>query len=340
MIAALLAVLLGAVQIATPGGDGIEVRASLAPDSVRLGERTWLTVRVSGVEEDDEIHFPELPDTGSVVGLGVPRLQHDRSAGVRTARYELVAWRVGDLEVPLADVRVTRGGTAILLPLTSPQLRVVSVLPAGTALEGLTWRPPADVVGPNWSLAEKISAVGLALALFLGVLAYLRRRRAGQEPPRPPPRPARERALDALAGLRAGGLLDAGEFKAFYSQLSQIVRSFLAESAPGWRLDLTTSELIQAAHGSGLSEAEAQVLGGLLDGADMVKFARRRPSVGQAEGALDTAGRWIAAFQPVVVQPPAQEEPHETIGEGGETLTELDAIFAEGAGSVTEEGSR
>ncbi|UCF19862.1 MAG: hypothetical protein JSU87_00140 [Gemmatimonadota bacterium] len=340
MIAALLTVLLGFVQVASSGEEDIEVRVSLAPDTARVGERTWLTVSVSGVAEADEIHFPELPDTGSVVGLGVPRVLHDRSAGTRSARYELAAWQIGDLELPLGDVRVTRGATEILLPLASVRLHVVSVLPADAALDGLAWRPPADVVGPNWSLAERLAAALLALALVLGLLAYLRRRGAAQPPPREPPRPPRERAFDALAALRAGGLLAAGEFKAFYSHLSRIVRSFLAEMAPGWRLDLTTRELMSVAQSGGLSETEALVLGGLLGGADMVKFARRRPTRSEAEAALETARRWIASFQPVVVQAPSREQPIEKPEGGGEALTALDAIFAESAGQGTEETAR
>ncbi len=165
------------------------------------------------------------------------------------------------------------------------------------------------MVGANWSLAEKLAAAGLALALILATLLYVRRRRAvGQPFPGIPGKSPRERALGALEILAASGLLDVGELKAFYSELSRVMREFLADSERRWGNDLTTSELLMEVAKDGVSHADMQTIADLLVEADLVKFARRRPAAGRSEMALQRARIWIESFErPSAVAPGAAE---------------------------------
>src|SRR5262249_46017098 len=90
-----------------------------------------------------------------------------------------------------------------------------------------------DIAGPEsvprdlrpWYLAGAALAALLALALGWRWLRRRRRAVAAALSPRPP----HEIAVDALRALRARRLPEAGEFKEFYSALSDIVRRYLED---------------------------------------------------------------------------------------------------------------
>jgi hypothetical protein len=289
----------------------IELRAALLPDSARIGEVVTLTLSVSRVPESAEVVFPELPDTGAVTALGPPSLLNDGEPGSRSALYELAAWDVGDLTLPGAVVRVVTGTSELRLPLPDLVVHVESVLPAGADPETLAWRPAADVMGGNWSLQEKLAGAALALALVLAAVLYLRRRGSFAPVPVPPGRPPRERAAAAFDWLEESGLAEAGELKAFYSALSQIVREFLVATDEAWGLDLTTPEVAAAVGDGGVDASRASALRELLADADLVKFSGRRPRVEEAYEALQAARRWVEEFERAVVQ--EEPEPGEQV---------------------------
>lgn len=304
----------------------IQVQAEVSHDSVRIGEPLTLMVTVSGVVGAADVEFPSLPDSGAITALGPPSLLPDR--GGRSARYELAAWEFGDLTLPPADVRVVTDAAELLIPLPVVSLHVVSVLPADADVDTLAWKPAADVMGPNWGTGEKLAALGLALALAVATVLYLRRRAEVQPVPLPPARSARAVALEALEWLEASGMIEAGELKGFFSALSHILREFLARTDGGWGLDLTTAELMALVGMDGVPENQVRSLGGLLDRADMVKFARQRPTRAQAGRALDAARHWLSSFERAVPEPEVEssEEAREL---EFEALADLDMMFAE-----------
>jgi len=318
-----VALLMLTVQAVPGGGGGVEVRAIVAPDSLRIGDRITLSVEVSGVTAGAEVVFPQLPDSGAVVALGPPLLLPVEADGTRSARYELAVWSVGVVPLPEAEVRIVTEAAELLIAVPALTVDVASVLPEAADLDTLAWGPPADVVGGNWSTQEKLAAGGLALTLLLAAVLYARRRASVQPPLLPPVQPPRARALAALERLAAAGLAEAGELKGLYSALSYIVREFLADTDPAWRVDLTTAELVEAVSRDGLGERRQRALAGLLAGADLVKFARRRPSRAQAARALDATRRWIVEFERVVVEPPPESE-----AEPGLAPQPLDALLA------------
>ncbi len=309
----------------------IQVQAAVSHDSVRIGEPLSLMVTVSGVVGAADVAFPALPDSGAITALGPPTLLADR--GAHSARYELAAWALGDLTLTPADVRVVTDAAELRIPLPAVNLHVVSVLPADADTDTLAWKSPADVLGPNWSTGEKLAALGLAVVLALATFLYLRRRGEVQPVPVPPARSARAVALEALERLEASGMIEVGELKGFFSALSHILRVFLAATDRAWGLDLTTRELMAFVGMDGVLETQVRSLGGLLDRADMVKFARQRPTRAQAGRALDAARHWLTSFERAVPEPepiePEAESGEEALELEFEALTDLDKMFAE-----------
>lgn len=326
-------VVLMALSLQTGGQreSDVQVRATVAPDSVLIGQRLTLRVTVSGLGADGAVELPALADSGVITALSPPLVLGDRDDGVWSARYELAAWDLGVLALPGGSVRVVTDSGEMLIPLPEMTVTVVSVLPEEADLDTLPWQPPADVVGGNWSLAEKLAGALVALALLTAAVFYLRRRGASQPLPVPSGKDPRERALEALDSLAGSGLAEGGEMKAFYSALSQIIREFIAGSRAEWGLDLTTSELRAALAEYGVAGTDVQVAGELLETSDSVKFARTRPKVSYALDDLQVARRWIADFEsPILVPETAEVERGVAEGEdaGEYEVTALEDLFA------------
>ncbi len=316
-----------AAQVAPQGPGGISVQAVVAPDSVRIGQLLTLTVTVSGVADNAEVSFPELPDTGTVAALGPPQVLGDMEPGVRGARYRLAAWNTGQLALPEAEVRIVAGVTELAVPFPDVTVRVAPLIPADADLDTLPWQPAADVVGGNWSMAERLAATGLLLAVLIGAVVLVRRSGVASPVPVPSGTPPRDRALAALDRLQEAGLAEAGEFKGYYSALSQIVRDFLADTESRWGLDLTTPELVAAVGGAKVDPSEVLSLGQLLIGADLVKFARQRPTPDEAARSLGTARGWIEAFEPPRAKPVELAEPATPFREGEPEQDEWDTAL-------------
>lgn len=275
----------------------VTLSASVSPDTVTIGDPFYLAIRVEGLG-GASVEFPIIPDTGAVAALEPPVVRGDQPSA-RTAVYTMTAWRVGELRVPDAELILLRDGVENRMPLPGASVYVRSVLPADADPDTLTYQPARGVVGPNWSLAEKLAGGALALALLLAVALYLRRRnRATRQIGAPPPRPPRERALEALDRLAQSGLIESGEYKAFYSKLAQILREFIALERPGWGVDLTSGELLAATRAANLDHIQLEALRQLLNEADLVKFARRSTPRGRAGQDLEATRRWVRDFRP------------------------------------------
>lgn len=333
MTALSIAILALSAQLPTAAGGAIEASARLEPDTVEVGVPVVLTVALSSVPPAAVVLFPELPDSGRLIALGPPRT-FPVETEARTARYELVAWETGDLKVPGAGIRVVVDEAELTIPFPDLTLHVASVLPGDADLETIAWRPPADVVGADWSSLEIAAAATLLLALLTGAFLYLRRRGRAIPVPRPAPMAPRERALVGLDLLSRHGLVEAGELKGFYSALSLIVRRFLAETEEGWGLDLTTRQLVSRVGEDGVTESDVCALEALLSQADLVKFAGLRPAANEASAALKLARGWLEDFErierPLDLGP---AEVDDTVEDGAEgVLAELDEVFLATAG--------
>ncbi len=104
-------------------------------------------------------------------------------------------------------------------------------------------KPPEDLAFPWRSVllsgAVLVALLGTGIALYY-VLNRFRRAAA------PPPRPAHEVALEALAHLRAQRLPQAGQFEAYYVSLSAIVRTYLEDGLQVRAPEMTTEEFLVA----------------------------------------------------------------------------------------------
>ncbi len=298
---------------AASGAAAQEVRVAVTPDTVTVGDVFHAAIRVD-LPAGFRLERPDsLPVSGDIENAGrrIDTSEPLEEGGERlTLAYPLTAWKPGPVELPALALRlIGPGEDPRTLDVRLPTTVVRSVLPTDTA--GVEPRPLKDVLGANRVLWPILLAIALALAAAAAAMYWIHRRRPASEPVLAPGLPPRERALAALDRVRELGLLEAGEVKAFYTLVTDAVREFIEAVEPRWSRDLTTSELLGLLPGE-VEEGARERLGDLLQAADLVKFARRRPDPAAAIEEWQAARDWVASFDRPLVEAGAGPEPEHT----------------------------
>jgi len=170
---------------------------------------------------------------------------------------------------------------------------------AGQNQEALTIRDikPPEQLPFDWLPYGVLAAVVLAVGgLGAGVFFYLNRPHALGLPPTPP---AHEIALEALRRLRAQRLIEKKEFETYYVTLSAIVRTYLEDGLHLRAPEMTTEEFLPlVSQDRRLGTTQREQLSEFLSQADLVKFARHVPGLGEGEAAYEAARRLIEDTRP------------------------------------------
>jgi len=285
----------GAVVADEPAAP-VTMHARVESDHPTIGQRFRYLMEVSaqpGVEVVVTQPADRLGDF-EIVDFGVdPPVQRDGQTVV-SRWWRLVGWSPGDhaIESPPVKYHVP-GEEQRDAPPDTQHVTVASVL--GDANETTDIR---DIAGPEavprdlrpWYVAG--GTLAALIALVLGV-RWLRRRRRRAETATPP-RAAHEIAAEALRALRERHLPEVGEFKEFYSTLSDIVRRYLEDRFGVHAPEMTTEEFLAAtSRGAALERSHRALLGAFLAESDLVKFARFVPSLGDSERAFAAAERFV-----------------------------------------------
>jgi hypothetical protein len=272
-------------------------RTAVVPDSITVGSVFRVAIRVA-VPAGGRIVFPDTLAVPENVEAAARRdIEVDTADGgslTYTAVYALTAWKPGGIRLEPAPLRLEDPSGSRRLEATFPEIRVRSVLPPDSA--GLEPRPAKDVLGPSRLMWPLVLGALLVVAAIVAAITWWRRRRP--PPIAVPAVPPREWALVEMERIRRLGFLERGEWKAFYSAVSGVLRHYAASLESEWSRDLTTAELSDAME----SRLRQDIAGGgdrliaLLGGADLVKFAARRPSRPEAEQAWTESLGWVETF--------------------------------------------
>ncbi len=162
-----------------------------------------------------------------------------------------------------------------------------------------------------WAMIAGLVLLALLL-IYLGYWLWKRKQERGFifTPPPPPP-PAHEKALKALQELYASDLLQKGDYKEFFSRLSEIMRAYLEGRYYIRALEETTSE-IMAEIPRVLEDRELRHnLEDLLTLSDLVKFAKYIPQQDEIERVKKNAIDFVQ--QTKIVYTPSEDEEPDTL---------------------------
>ena len=315
--------------------EGISASARLAMDIQTIGERnalSWRVILLNGAEllplspdlgEPGRLQpLPRLTASGEVETELIERMQAGgevtlldflsadtiRSAAGDTLDYrlEFTTFQPDSFEIPPQTLAYRLPGEKEQRSLQFPamQLTCVSTLAASPDSAAMRdWKSPGELRGDWLPVLTKWGIPGiLALALLAWLAVWMLRRRAaaGYEIPIIPPH---VEALQALEALAAQDLPGQGAFHNYYFRLSLIVRRYLGRRFALPFNDWTTEEikgaLLPPAQRLHLAADLSNPLLEDLSLADMVKFARRKPSREECDASLKASRHLIHATKAI-----------------------------------------
>jgi hypothetical protein len=268
-----------------------------------VGDPIPLRLRASYAAGVD-LTMPELPGQWGPFEIRdqtsrPPRLDDD---GTTEAVLELTValWAPGEYESPPLAVRYGDADGEDQELLVAPLPITVASLLAEGDLEKRDLKPQASLPRPPVWPWVVLGLLALALLFFAlrWSRSYWRRRSRPEESAPVDDRFPEEIAYDELAHIAALDLPAQAEFKRHYTLVTGCLRVYIEGIYGVPALDRTTRELIAALR---RAQADRQPLAGLHDlltQADLVKFAKLRPSVDQARATLTRAREFIDRTKP------------------------------------------
>lgn len=152
-------------------------------------------------------------------------------------------------------------------------------------------KPPVELP-PDHALLWILLLAGIALAVFF-LLRYLRKP-GGKSGPSIARKSSWERAIDRLEELKSNNPAAPDEVKAYYTELSDIIRRYLEERFGLRAPEMTTPEFLRSLQETPqLSSGQQESLRDFLNACDMVKFAKHPAGTREMEGAWLLARRLI-----------------------------------------------
>jgi hypothetical protein len=288
---------------ATPATSPVTVNATAAKTEVTVGEVFSVELQATG-PAGATFTFVADADTDSFA-LRTPVA--DPKAGARpdpsAHRYDAAVYALGEVTIPPIPVRYRlpdgTAGEAASEPIV---LKVASLLPKDPQQQKL-----ADIRGPRPVGIGDVFWIALlaALGLLAGFVYWMIRRRRKREAPRADALPelaADAEALRALDALRSSGLLQRGEYRAFYIELTAVAKRYLERRLGAPVLEMTTSETLAFLRSHARGGELLPVVRDLAEAADRIKFAK-------GEGFEQEAERHLGAVRALVLALEARLEP-------------------------------
>lgn len=265
----------------------------------RIGDRIHYEIRVVA-DPSLKVHMP--PFAENLAGFSVkdfrtpPPKTNEDGRVVYRQWYELDTFVTGAYIIPPATITYTTpNGKQHKIKTTEVFVEVVSSLDKKKekAADIREIRDPLMVPRPGLSLAAKAGIAVAALIIALAGAFFLLRtikKRKPAEPPTPPHIVAQE----ALQELLQKSLIERGQIREFYYELSAIVRCYIEDRFGLHAPEQTTEEFLYSLRETDeLSSAHKALLEDFLAACDVVKYARHIPTRTEVQDCFDKAHRFV-----------------------------------------------
>ncbi len=153
-------------------------------------------------------------------------------------------------------------------------------------------------------------AMGVALLIATTIFVYSWLTSAEEEKVVEPPKPLIlpfDKAIKALSIIQEERAWDTEKPKQYYIRLTNVIREYLEEEYQIPAMEFTTDETLSATKTLKITEAEREDLKQLFTQADLVKFAKAKPTVAEGEMYVKYAHRILLALKPRVVEKEVQK---------------------------------
>ncbi|WP_262420222.1 BatD family protein [Flagellimonas meishanensis] len=269
------------------GQSGPRISAKVDTVSIKIGEQIQYKITVEA-DSTAIVHFPEGQTFSPLETVEALMIDTTKNKGrvILQRIYALTQFDSGAYTIPPQRIAINEQPFFT----DSFQIKVADVAVDTTKQKMYDIKPLMQVQKSNAKLWWTLFWVLLALAIIGGLVYwFFLRKKPLTEEEKEALLPPYDRALLELKKLENSRYLIQDEYKKYYSELTDIVRSYLEEDVHVSAMESTTSELItklEMLKDSGelnLEDETIRQFQKILQTADLVKFAKSKPEISVAE---------------------------------------------------------
>lgn len=278
---------------------------------IRIGEQIQWKISVE-IDSTDQVIFPEGQTFSPLETVEAYATDTTRKKDRLTLQkiYALTQFDSGSYKLPTQRIDINGIGYFT----DSLQINVETI-PVDTLAQKMYDIKPLIAVDKTNTDWWKYLLGGLLILVILGGLFYwsVLRKKPLSEEEKVALLPPYDRALLELKRLENSKYLIQDEFKEYYSELTTIVRSYLEEDANIAAMESTTDQLIEKLEllsDSGELELDKNTIDqfkNILYTADLVKFAKSKPSVSAAEQDRQIVAQIVEKTHEAIPEPTEEE---------------------------------
>ena len=191
---------------------------------------------------------------------------------------QLAAYKTGDFEVPTLNVEAVKASGEKEVLASEPIKVVVQSVLTGKQDTLKDLKPQAELEADYKPFLFLLVALASAAYLLYRLVRFLKSRKKAPVTKPERIRLAEEVAREAIERLLARKLVEQGQFKQFYLELSEIIKRFLGSKLGVHSLERTTEEFTHDLRAVSVPSAQYRMIREFLEDCDLVKFAKYRPS--------------------------------------------------------------
>ncbi len=273
----------------------LSVTAEIDRQQAYVGDRLrfTLTLAADSATSVDSIPVGENLGDFDVIGRQYD-LSGDGSGGLRhTVGFDLAVYKTGQFWIPQIPIRFIHADSTISEFMTDSLVVIIMSVASGDSLVDIRGLKPQIYFGSQFPWLYVIAAAVVLAGIFVWMWRRRKKSEAVGEAEPVDTRPPWVIADEAMRILRESGLLANGEFKLFYLKLTDILRAYIEPRFGVDALDRTTSELRKDLTQISLDGNYYDLLFELFDSADLVKFAKLRPEMSQAENDFQKGWQFV-----------------------------------------------
>lgn len=264
-------------------------------DSLRVGDMFDFVITLDRNQEYDEIVFPDSAEFGSTFEMR-SRDQYKVNTYKDSLAYKLQFFGTADTTLPQMPVHLVQGQDTTTLYTNPVPVRFSSTLAEGEdSFRPL--KPIFEFAAAWWPYI--LALIIMAFAVYYLYQYYLKKQKEEKEPkerpefsPEPFVNPIKE-FRKAIRELEDAELKDQEDFKAFYIDLGDAIRQYYESLYNLPALESTSRELLTMLKNGAIDEDLVADTRAVLQEADMVKFAKFKPTQKQADRALSKAYNFL-----------------------------------------------
>ncbi len=297
-------VLLCLLTFSMAKGQDISVTAAFDTSRILIGDQISFTVTVdqpSGIK----LSLPQFRDTlsGNIEILSGPvrdsLISPDGKLKI-TDKYIVTSFNSGhyQLDPVYTELKTESGVKRFYSDYSRLEVERVNIAPADTTAKIFDIIQPYRAPVTIGEVFPWILLVILGAAFIYFITGYLRKLRKSKSEvvPQVNPDPAHVVAFRELEKLKAQKLWQKGEIKKYYTRLTEILRQYLEDRYSVYSMELTTSETLEALIKTGFTMDESfNKLKMVLNGGDLVKFAKYKPEPTENEMGYDYSWDFVVA---------------------------------------------